>query len=111
MSDTTSERRLILNEATQRLENDKARRTLLNILESDDLINFICECSAEDCKEHIALTNRMFIELHKSSKEFVVKPDHETVAIETVVKKTDDYFIVRKHIDPELLGSAYFKNG
>ena len=111
MTKNVSEKRLILNEATQRADNDKARRTLLQILDSDDVINFICECSNDTCKEHIALTNRQFIELHKSPREFVVKPEHETVAIETVVAKTDGYYIVRKHIDPELLGSAFFKNG
>lgn len=108
MQDDLSEKRLILNEATQRADNDKARRNLLNILESSDVINFICECSNESCDERIALTNRQFIDLHQSPKEFVIKPDHETVAIENVVVKTPDYFIVRKHIDPELLGSDYF---
>lgn len=111
MSLDLSDERLILNEATQRLENDRARRTLINILESADLIDFICECSDDTCEERIALTNRQFIELHKSAKEFVVKPNHETVAIETVIAKTDDYYIVRKKIDPEVLGSAFFKNG
>lgn len=111
MSTDLSDERLILNEATQRLENDRARRTLINILESDDVISFICECSDETCKEHIALTNRQFIDLHESAKEFVVKPAHETVAIETVIAKTKDYYIVRKKIDPEALGSAFFKNG
>jgi hypothetical protein len=100
MAHSLSEQRLIENEATQRTENEKARRTLVNIITSDDVINFICECSDDACGERIALTNHQFLDLHRNSREFVIKPGHQTVAIEKVVAETPEYFIVRKHTDP-----------
>lgn len=99
MERTLSEQRLIKNELIQRDENEKANQKLHHILNSEDKILFICECSRLKCTDRIGLTNRQFYELHRNRKQFVIMPRHETVDVERVVEKTDDYYIVEKFLD------------
>lgn len=102
-----SQRRLVQNEAIQRLENSHVKRTLESVLDGTDKILFVCECSDLNCRDRIGLTSKEFDEFHVKSKRFVVKPHHEIVAIEKIVAETDDYYIVEKHVDPIVLDSDY----
>ena len=107
MSVDASDRRLIQNEATQRLENSRVKRQLKTILGPTAKIMFVCECSDLDCRDRIALTSQEFDDFHAKAKQFVVKPHHETATTEKIVSKTNDYYIVEKHDEPLTLSSDY----
>ncbi|CAN5166046.1 hypothetical protein BH09PAT3_BH09PAT3_1760 [soil metagenome] len=107
MSVNPADRKLIQNEATQRLENSHVKRTLEPIIGPATKISFICECSDLDCRDRIDLTSDEFDSFHVQGKRFVVKPNHEIVAIEKIISRTDDYYIVEKYEDPLKLATDY----
>ena len=104
-----AERKLIQNEATQRFENSRVKRTLQPLIGDDTKIAFICECSDLECRARIDLTTAEFDNLHSQRKRFVVKPDHEIVAIEKIIDRNDNYFIVEKFDAPLELPTDYKK--
>lgn len=99
--DTTSisQERLVKNELILRDENEKALKKLHNILDSEDKILFVCECSRLACKDRIGLTNKQFYDMHRNRQHFIIMPSHETEAVERVVRKTEDFYIVEKYAD------------
>ena len=94
-----SHERLVKNELILRDENEKANKKLHSILDSQDKILFVCECSRLRCRDRIGLTNRQFYEMHRNRQRFIIMPGHETAAVEKIVKKTDDFYIVEKYAD------------
>lgn len=110
MDISLADRKLIQNEAIQRLENSHVKRSLEPILGSDTEISFRCECSDLDCHAHIKLTTTQFDEYHYKGRRFVIKPNHEIVASEKIVAITTEYLIVEKYQDPLKLSEDYKKN-
>lgn len=58
---------------------------------------YLCECGNRACNEGIPLPPGALTRLHSSPRHFVVLNGHEIPDVETVVERTDDYLIVRKH--------------
>lgn len=119
MEVSQSERRQIENEMIFRRRNEKVSNDLLafdamltdegnTYLVSDKnlILHFICECSDEDCQARIPLLVSDYQQIHTDRKAFIVKPDHAVASIEEVVKKTENYYVVKKkHSVPEPKGN------
>ena len=113
MSTPLSRRRLAENEAYFRQKNraieqefDKLRDMAAEdgqaaLLQDDDMqLHFFCECSDEKCRSRILLKRSQYDKIHKANDEFVIIDGHEVTEVEKVIKKTANYCIVKKNIDP-----------
>lgn len=68
-----------------------------HLVSHEDLVlQFICECSDENCDERIPLKLSDYKEVHFNRHRFVIAPDHQVDPIETVVKEKKDYMVVEK---------------
>lgn len=105
-----AERRQIENEMIFRRTNEKVGDDLdeldaLHIEEgnpefirTDDLLlEFICECSDENCGERIPLKMSKYDKIHRNRDSFIVKPKHQVDPIEEVVETNDGYCVVKKN--------------
>jgi hypothetical protein len=100
MTDGLTKRRLIQNAVIFRKRNQRAERALTNLLDDDEPIQFCCECSDEKCRQHITLSGQQYRELHKTPRQFIVKPGHETVKVEQVITRGIGYWQVEKYQAP-----------
>jgi hypothetical protein len=96
-----SRRRLIENELLLRRKNESAKDALQKYYgdeldEDSALLEFYCECSNDDCEEHVELTISEYEKHHERNDRFVVLPQHDLAAIEKIVAKTDGYIVVQK---------------
>lgn len=105
-----AERRQIENEMIFRRTNEKVGDTLdeldaLHIEEGnpefirteDLLLEFICECSDENCDERIPLKISKYDKIHRNRDSFIVKPKHQVDPIEKVIETNDGYCVVKKN--------------
>lgn len=68
------------------------------VVDDDMPLHFYCECSDEKCRERVVLRPSRYNAIHKNRRLFVAKKGHEVVAIERVVKVTDEYIVVEKRL-------------
>lgn len=61
------------------------------------LLRFKCECSDENCSARIPLELKKYQEIHVDRDAFIVKTDHQVDPIEKVIKKEENYNVVRKN--------------
>lgn len=114
MSDMPSLRRLVENEVIFRERNERLQKNIdqLNAMaeeagqadyayknDMDTPLYFYCECSDEKCTQRIPVKQDDYNEIHKNRKRFVIVNGHQVVAIESIIKETDDYTIVEKGIE------------
>ncbi len=105
-----AERRQIENEMIFRTKNEKVGDDLaeldamhiedgdIDLLTDPDLIlHFLCECSDENCEIRIPLLLTEYQHVHTDRDTFIVRPDHQVDPIETVIKKTKEYSVVKKN--------------
>jgi hypothetical protein len=59
-------------------------------------IDFICECSREDCVENVSLAIGEYESVRSSPKLFVIVPGHETPEVERVVDANERFVLVEK---------------
>lgn len=98
------ENEAVFREANERVQHELKELTQTavdhghaDILEKGDLdLHFMCECSNEECKERIMLSYNTYTSLHRNRRHFLIKPGHDTPAIEKIVAKTPEYSIVEK---------------
>ena len=94
---------LVRSQILFREVNERLRETLDAF---DGPIEFLCECSQEDCIETIPLALEEYERLRAHSNLFVVTPDHETLAVERVVDQGDSYLLVEKTVGVEEVTAA-----
>jgi hypothetical protein len=63
---------------------------------ADELLTFLCECSAVDCTTDVGLTLAEYRSLRANERHFAVSGGHEDRSIERVVDEFDRYTIVAK---------------
>jgi hypothetical protein len=102
------ETRVIANEALFRSVNEHVKEANDRLLEgaSDselDYLDFVCECGAADCVEHVQLTAAEYEEVRSEPRRFAVVPGHENPLVETVVWRTERFLVVRKRVGEEYL--------
>lgn len=77
----------LFREVNERIEELKPPSTF---------VDFVCECTQEDCAEQVELTRDEYERLRGVSNRFAVKPGHETPEAEEVVDRSDRYVTVEK---------------
>lgn len=102
------QRNALENEAVFRNANEKIAKGLEKLekmaiknnytnLTTDDLeLQFLCECSDENCTERIKMKSKKYIRLHEDRKQFIVKPEHQALDIEEIEEKKPSYTLVKK---------------
>lgn len=98
MSRTTD--RLVRNQILFREVNERVRE----ILEGEDEgIEFLCECSNEDCIETLALTGAMYEHVRSRATLFVVAEGHERRDVERVVELGPGFVLIEKLVGADLV--------
>lgn len=110
MNVSISERRQIENEMIFRRVNEKVGDGLdsldaMHITEDnvhlvwDDtiLLNFLCECSDEECDARIPIKLSVYNKIHENRNAFIVKLNHQVNDIEKVILTEDTYSVVEKN--------------
>ena len=59
-------------------------------------VEFVCECSNEDCIETIPLDLATYEDIRSNLNLFVITPGHELLHIERVVDQNERYLLVEK---------------
>lgn len=105
-----AERRQIENEMIFRRLNEKIGDDLgaLDAMHIEDgnlhlirdellLLRFKCECSDENCSARIPLELNKYQQIHEDRDAFIVKIDHQVDPIEKVIRREEEYNVVRKN--------------
>jgi signal transduction histidine kinase len=64
--------------------------------ELERTLGFVCECAAEECIQTITLTLSEYLEIHADPRAFVIAADHDLPVVEDIIRKEDDWWVVRK---------------
>jgi hypothetical protein len=87
--------RLARNQALYREVNER----ILELLDSPpETIDFICECSSEECKETVPMTLAEYHQVRAQPTTFAVVPGHEIREIEKTVATNHTFVVVDKII-------------
>jgi hypothetical protein len=86
--------RLARNQALFREVNER----LLELADGfqNGSMQFICECSQEDCTETMTLSHEQYESVRAHSTFFVIATGHEILEVEKVIDHNDGYTIVQK---------------
>jgi hypothetical protein len=95
--------RLARNEALLREVNERIREVgeRLQVLPSDELLEFRCECGRPECDEAVSMTPAEYEHVRSDNDRFAVVPGHQKTDIERVVEETDRYLVVDKRPEAE----------
>lgn len=104
MAQSPSQRRLAENEVLFRKQNEAVLNTVKKHAPQGTLDEsfpyFYCECSSAFCMEKIAISPRRYEALHRTRKQFIIRPGHEKGTIERVIEETPEYYVVEKYETP-----------
>jgi hypothetical protein len=63
---------------------------------STKFLDFLCECSRQDCLEKLRMTIVEYEHVRREPTDFVVAPGHQVAEIERVLSEKDRFAVVRK---------------
>jgi hypothetical protein len=93
-------RRQAVNESLMREVNERLfgldRSATATWADSDELFEFVCECSRGECDQHVRMTLAEYDEVRAQDDRFALVPGHETDTIEAIVRRTDRFVVVDK---------------
>jgi hypothetical protein len=92
--------RLVRNQILFREVNERVREVLDR---TDDALEFLCECSNEDCTETIPLSGAMYEHVRSRGNTFVVVHGHQRPDVERVVEERPGFVLVEKFVDEDLV--------
>ena len=92
---TDRSERLARNEAMFRSVNERVEEVVQP--GPTEAIDFLCECGDTECVEKITLTREEYESVRMDGAQFAIVAGHEIPAIESVVRRTDRFLVVRKH--------------
>ena len=75
----------------------------------DEVYQFYCECSDEDCLERIALRFDAYEKHHERDDTFTILQGHEVFGIEEVILVASNYCVVRKFETPKQSNETFHK--
>ena len=90
-------RRIADNESRFRAINERLRGDLRALPETEDAVEFVCECGSAACAEPVPLTVSEYEAVRSSPLDFAVVPGHQLPDVEDVVDVNERYARVRKH--------------
>jgi len=100
--DTVVAKKLKQNEITFKKVNEGIKKIEKNSLtptaQKNNQIDFVCECSDENCFEKIRLTVVEFESFRRNQNQFIIKENHQTPEIEQEIGGSKDFVIVEKTI-------------
>jgi hypothetical protein len=88
--------RLAENEALARDVNERVGAVAASWYAPSEPLEFVCECSQEECSAHIHLLVSEYGELRSSPHWFALVPDHIVPEIERLVRELGDAVVVEK---------------
>lgn len=94
MTDET-QRRMVRNEALFR-EVNEGIRTGLWPEDPARVVRFRCECARLDCTSPVELTLGAYEAVRAHPRQFVCRPGHEELEVESVVRREPGYVVVEK---------------
>jgi hypothetical protein len=100
---TRSQRQRAENEVVFRQHNNAVRDVAKAVLVNDNAVDvsleFICECSNENCRDTVRVPISEYEKIRSNNREFVIAPGHEHTDIEKVIHG-DGYVVVEKFEEP-----------
>ena len=93
------EQRLAQNEALFREVNERVEAIAAVHGSDDHVYEFYCECSNADCSLQVPATIAQYEAVRAHPTRFLVTPEHSLPEIETVVEKSDAWWVIEKHGD------------
>jgi hypothetical protein len=99
-------RRIAEHEVRFRDINERLHEGIVGVVEADELIDFLCECGAADCRDGLRVTLGEYEAVRSSSRQFAVVPGHEIPDVEDVIRREDRFVVVRKHEDTTAIVAA-----
>jgi hypothetical protein len=85
--------RLVRSQILFREVNERLRETVGSF---EGPLEFLCECSAEDCIDTVPLRLTEYERIRAHPNLFLVVPGHELLEIDRVVDQGDGYVLVEK---------------
>ncbi len=95
MDDLTAHR-LALNEARFREINERLAVDVRELIDAGEQIAFVCECANTGCRQTIELSLDQYAAVRADDLCFAVVPGHEIPAIESIVRREDGFYVIRK---------------
>jgi hypothetical protein len=92
------DKRLAENEALFREVNERVAEVATHFfdIDTDEVIDFVCECARADCSELIPITAAEYEGIRAGSTRFAVLPGHEEPQIEIIIERRPAYLVVEK---------------
>ena len=90
------EKRLAQNEALFREVNERVGAIAATHGDDSHVYEFYCECSNADCTLHVATTLGAYEAVREHPARFLVFPEHDLPDIETVIERTDHWWVIEK---------------
>ena len=87
--------KLVKNQLLFREVNERLRETVGSF---EGPLEFLCECSADDCIETVELRLDEYERIRAHSNLFVVSSGHERLEVERVVDQARDHLLVEKTV-------------
>ena len=88
-----TENETLFREVNERVEETAAEFVGAN---QNSTSEYFCECANADCTFRVPLTRAQYASVRSDPRQFVVLPLHYTPEVETLVTKSDGYWLVRK---------------
>lgn len=95
--------RLVRNQILFREVNERVREV---VDRADDALEFLCECSNEDCTATIPLSGAAYEHVRSRANLFVVVEGHERLEVEHVVEERAGFVLVEKLVDADIVVQA-----
>jgi hypothetical protein len=96
-------RRLIRSQILFREVNERVRETVDPTLEA---LEFLCECSNEDCTETVYLEVKAYEEIRAHPNLFLVAAGHENLEVDRVVDQGPGCVLVEKTVGANIVEAA-----
>lgn len=90
-------RRIGENEAIFRSVNEEVSELNVTFTAATNTMRIVCECGVPSCTVQIEITPEAYGRVRDDATLFLVRPGHDLPEAETVIEKTDGYWVVQKH--------------
>jgi hypothetical protein len=95
--------KLVRNQLLFREVNERLRETIGAF---EGPLEFLCECSQEDCIETVGLALEEYERIRSHSNLFVVVTGHERIELERVIDQGQGYLLVEKTVGADAVVKA-----
>jgi hypothetical protein len=83
------------------------RGEMVHAFKTDEVYQFYCECSDENCLARMSLRFDTYEKAHERDDTFTMFRDHEVLDIEKVISITKEYCVVQKFETPKQTSETF----